>query len=364
MKQKFSFVSLVLCLMIGSGTRPSLAAPMEGEGSQPDSYTEMLKEGWKPVADGVLQRDRADGNLETFAFGSEGFTWASQQLAGQLERMQQEYAKYPSKKLARAINRQKAQITRVEQTGQVAEKSGELSGTYDKVIINGCDVAYGAHVNAFPLNGGGAGASSDAYFHNNCGLVGDTNAYAYSRATTGTTTNTQTTTDPRSNGTWYDSVAAANTSGSSDCYSEASANVTSGSLGIFYSISATPNYACNPPVPPVGVTIIGPAFRSVSGYNCSIVLWTASVSGGASPFSYTWYRDGYSVGNGSSYSETFCGGNFNFTETVNLSVSLSDGIGQSASDTHTTSVSYMRTISPCGGARICPEEPLYPNDLR
>jgi hypothetical protein len=273
--------------------------------------------------------------------------------------MQQEYAKYPSKKLARAINRQKAQITRVEQTGQVAEpteKSGELSSTYDKVIINGCDVAYGAHVNAFPLNGGGAGASSDAYFHNNCGLLGDTNAYAYSRATTGITTNTQTTTDPRSNGTWYDSVAAANTSGSSDCYSEASANVTSGSLGIFYSISATPNYTCSPPVPPVSVTITGPLLSLVTGYACTTVQWTASVSGGTPAYNYTWYRDGYNAGTGSTYVETFCGGGSNYTETVNLSVTVSDGISQSASDTHTTSVTY-RTKTTCGTRFCLPEDP-------
>ena len=358
MKQKFSFVSLVLCLMLFSGVRLSLAAPVEGEGYQPDSYDQMLKEGWKPVAEGVLQRDRGDGTLETFAFGSEGFTWASQQLAGQLDRMEKEYAKYPSKKLARAIAKQKAQIASVERTAQPAEKSGELSSTYDKVIINGCDVGYGAHVNAFPLNGGGAGASSDAYFHNNCGLLGDTNAYAYSRATSGTTTNTQTTTDPRSNGTWFDSVASANTAGSVDCYSEASANVTSGSLGIFYSISATPNYTCSPPVPPVTVTITGPILSLVNGYACSTVQWTASVSGGTPAYNYTWYRDGYNVGTGSTYAEIFCGGNSNYTETVNLSVTVSDGISQTASDTHTTSVTY-RTKTPTCGTRFClPEEPL------
>jgi hypothetical protein len=315
----------------------------------------MLKEGWKPVAESVLQRDRGDGTLETFAFGSEGLTWASQQLAGQLERMEEEYAKYPSKKLARAIAKQKAQISRVERTAQPAEKSGELESAYDKVIINGCDVAYGGYVSAFPRSGGGAGASSNAYFHNNCGALGDTHAYAYSRATSGTTANTQTTTDPRSNGTWYDSAATANASGSTDCYSEASANVTSGSLGIFYSISATPNYTCNPPVPPVTVTITGPIFRSVTGYACTDIQWTATATGGTPAYNFTWYRDGYIVGTGSSYFETFCGNNFAYTEAVNLSVNVTDGIGQTQSDAHTTSVNYTRTTqNPCGGSRICP----------
>jgi len=344
MKHGFLFASLVLCLTVFSGTRLSLAAPMSAKASPSDSYDQMLKEGWNPVAEGVLQRDRGDGTVETFAFGSEGLTWAAQQLAGQLERMEREYAQYPSKKLAGAIAKQRAQIAHVEKTHQAAEKSGEPEGAYDKSDPP-CTISYGGDASAFPLSGGGAGAKSNALFHNNCGLVGDTNAYAYSRARTGTTTNVQTTTDPRSNGTWYDSVAAASTAGSSDCYSEASAHVTSGSLGIFYSISATPNYACKPPVPPVSVTIIGTTYRHITGYDCTTVLWTASVSGGASPFSYTWYRDGSNVGTGGSYSKTFCGNNVSRVEIVNLSVTVNDGIGQSASDTHTTSVQYSRTTS-------------------
>ena len=358
MKQKLSFASLVLCLLIGSGTRPSLADSLEGEASPPDSYAQMLKKGWKPVAEGVLQRDRGDGTVETFAFGSEGFTWAAQHLAGQLERMEKEYAKYPSRKLARAIAKQKVQIAQVEQTHQPAEKSGELESAYGKSDPP-CQISYGGSASAFPISGSGAGAKSDAYFHNTCGLLGDTNAYAFSRADT----STQTTYDPRINGAWQDSAAVANSTGGTDCYSEASAHVVSGSLNIFYSVVAVPNYTCGPPVPPMSVTITGSTQATISGYNCTTLQWSASVSGGAAPYTYSWYYNGFYVGSSSGYSETFCGNNVAGTQPISLSVTVSDSLGQSASDTHAATLKYTGTTAPlpppCGGKCSPPVSPLF-----
>jgi hypothetical protein len=69
------------------------------------------------------------------------------------------------------------------------------------------------------------------------------------------------------------------------------------------------------------------------------------------------------VGSGSSYSETFCGDNIAWTEYVYLRATVSDSLGNFASDNHTTRITYLRT-STCDpylnspSALICPVEPL------
>lgn len=79
---------------------------------------------------------------------------------------------------------------------------------------------------------------------------------------------------------------------------------------------------------PLSVTIAGPT--SITAYNSG--TWTAQVTGGTGPYSYVWYRDGYQVGTGASYSDDAVERSFT------LQVNVTDALGASASDTHAVSV--------------------------
>jgi hypothetical protein len=206
------------------------------------------------------------------------------------------------------------------------------------------------------------GATSDAYFSANCGKPGHTEAYVYVRATLNGTTSTHSVFDPSDSysGEYVSSYASWSLQGGPDCYSQASSSVNSVQLGISYS-TFDENYQCPPP--PVYVTITGPTSSSITGFTCRTLTWTASASGGTPGYSYAWYRDGYYVGAGSSYSETFCGDNIAWTEYVNLSVTATDAAWNQATDTHTTTVRYYRNTTTCDPYDpykvICPQEPVY-----
>lgn len=362
MYRKLVFVSLVLCLMIFGGTSLAFAGQADREAPGANLLEKMNREGWRPVAEGVLQRTRGgDDKVESFAYGKAGFEWLEQELLRQYEKMKEEYAAYPSRKLARQIERQKREILRI----QKALRNNEVPSSQEKAIVNGCDVTYGAHADAYYLtNVQGVGASADAYFSANCGAPGHTEAFIYVRATLNGTTSTHSINDPSDSyyGEYVSSNASWTLQGGPDCYSQASSSVTSVQLGISYSVFDE-NYLCPPP--PLKVTITGPLSASITGYNCKSLLWSASAMGGVPGYSYAWYRNGSYVGSGSSYSEYLCGSNITWTEYINLSVTVTDSVSAQASDPHSTTVYYYRNTTTCdqydpyksAALPYCPLEP-------
>jgi hypothetical protein len=276
--------------------------------------------------------------------------------------MQAEYKAYPSRKLARVIEKMKAEIIRI----QKALRNNEIPTLQEKVLLNGCDVTYGASADAYyRTDVRGVGATASSYFSNNCYAPGHTEAYAYVRATLNGTTSTHSVFDPSDSysGEYVNSSASWSLQGGPDCYSQASASVNSVQVGLSYSVFDE-NYQCPPPPPTV--TISGLTSTSITGYTCRTITWTATVSGGVPGYSYAWYRDGYYVGSGSSYSETFCGDNIAYTQYVNLSVNVTDSVGSPASDTHTTRINYYRSTTTCdpydpykstAALPYCPVEP-------
>jgi hypothetical protein len=358
MYKKLLLASLVLCLFLFGGAPLALAGQADPEAPTTNLIEKMTSEGWRQVAEGVLQRTRGgDSAVESFAYGPEGFQWLEQELLKQLELMQKEQQAHPSRKLARTIERQKREIVKIQQ----ALRNNEIPTLQEKVIINGCDISYGAHADAYyQTSYQGVGAVADAYFYNNCGYSGHTEAYVSLQATWNGVTSTHSVFDPK-DGQNIRSDASWSLQGNANCYSYASGYVSSPGLGISYFVSDS-NDQCPPPPPQV--TISGPTSSSITGYTCRTLTWTASASGGVPGYSYTWYRDGYYVGSGSSYSETFCGDNFAYTEYVNLSVTATDSAGSQATDTHTTTVRYYRSTTTCDPydpykAMICPQEPVY-----
>lgn len=349
--KKLLFASLVLCLF-ALGITP-LSVTAQGDWGNPENPIAKLEgEGWRPVAEGVMQRERGDGQIESLAFGAEGYAWMKKQHERQLARLVSEYEANPSQELLRGIRMFRREIAAIEQI----LVSGELQATTEKLngSANGCNFAYGASRNAYPLSTGGAGADSSAYFHNDCGYTGQTEAWAYATATSGTVITTKSQRDPK-NGTWIDSAASASAPGNRDCYSEANAWTRSDALGLYYNSGWRYNSSCYPPFS--SVTVNGPTDSYIVGYSCTTITWTATLSGGSSPLSYTWKRDGVTVSTSSSYAKSFCGNNTSKTEYVNLHLDVRDASGVTRGDDHTTKITYLvKPIfeGPCGGSPCVP----------
>lgn len=357
MKRKVFLAAFTLCLAVFGQERLALAE----DKSQNDMYDQLIQEGWTVAAPGVLQRQLGSGKVETLGFGAEGLRFKLQEMRGQLAFLREEYRHRPSPEIRRSIRAYRTQIAQVTEALATSKAADEIDVETAKSGID-CTIKYGAHVNAFPLTGSGqgVGATADSYFNSNCGQTGEVHAHSYSKATgADNVIRTATHTDPTS-GIRSGSNVTATTSdsvlGIRDCYSYAYASMTSYDIGVTYEQSST-NYTC--PTAPPTVTITGVTSSFIMNYACKTITWGATVSGGTPGYTYTWYRDGYQAGTSSSYSETFCGDNFTWTEYVNLSLAVRDTANQTGSDTHTTTINYSGSGGTCdNGARLCPQEPL------
>jgi hypothetical protein len=127
--------------------------------------------------------------------------------------------------------------------------------------------------------------------------------------------------------------------GALDCFSEAYASVLSSEsqLDISYSTSDT-NSSCPPVVSPLSVTMSGPSTADFTTATCSTLTWSASASGGTTPYSYNWYYNGTQVGTGASYSRSVCYNAADFT----VQATVTDGSSpvQSKSVSRAVDVTY------------------------
>ncbi|HEX7184382.1 MAG TPA: hypothetical protein VF756_21325 [Thermoanaerobaculia bacterium] len=294
--------------------------------------------------------------VETFAYGEKGMLWSVEKLKERVGFLQGEYNKHPSEDLAKLIDNLQLQIGERERSLQISQATAadSLGGGE---TLNECTIIYDATADAYNQTGSsapGVGATAFARWYSDCGHVGNTYAYAYSRATKNGTQTIQIVEDPQAgltrSGTNITSSATSSAPGDVDCFSEAYSRSWNPSLNIDYSSYDT-NYVCVVPAPTV--TISGPTSTIITGTICKTLTWTSTVSGGVPGYSYAWYWDGYYVSSGSSYSATFCGSNSNYTEYVNLSLTVTDSAGQSGSDTHTTMIKYYSSSTTTCGTRIC-----------
>lgn len=99
----------------------------------------------------------------------------------------------------------------------------------------------------------------------------------------------------------------------------------------------------------LSVSISGPGTLSVPYEGCTTATFTANPSGPVSY--YDWTFNSYQVGNGSSYSHTFCNANYGwaYSEDHNVAVYVS-GNGQAAFASMNVHVVYA---SACGTQVIC-----------
>lgn len=349
--KRWLLIALMLCIALSGNARLAQAARQTSD----DPIAQMLRDGWKIKQDGVLQRDRGPHQTEIFVFGAAGFTWKLQDLQGQLRNLRLAYQADPKPELRKAILSHRQEIANTQKMiaiAQAAEASGQTA--IDKVS---CNISFGYSASASSLTSvQGVTANASANFSSNCAFSGEVYAYSYSTATVSGAPTTQTLTDgPRSGASV---TASANTSqtGVPTCTSYAYASMTSSNLNpSSYTISATnnscPAVATNP-VP----TINGPAYVGVSA--CTTATWTASVTGGTSPYSYSWTWNGAVVATGSSYTRSICPG-IAYNDTFNtLAVTVTDSLSHTGSASKSVEVEKFGSggggCFVSNGSVICP----------
>ena len=344
-----------LCLLTLLGGSGLWAAEPERQ-TMKEVRAKMKAEGWTEISEGVFERQMGPNKVEHLGYGKEGLLWTLGDLTRRHENLKKEYEKYPSEKLANIIEDLNLKIGKTRRElwnlerdrDRSARQSKELLSLGEAVTGGSCgNICYSATADAYELTATqGVAAVADAKFNSTCGYSGDTYAYAYARATQGTTTTVVSQADPRT-GTSVNSHAVASVNGGSvsgtPCYSEASAYAQSSALGIHYSTSDS-NNSC--PAPACTVTISGTSFEYFTSLGCVSRTWTASASG-CTAYSYQWKKNGAVVGtNSSTYTQNVCasGGSFTLDVTVN---------GGAATDSHYVDV-YYEYCECCDPRYICP----------
>jgi hypothetical protein len=340
MYRKLLLSSFVLCFLLTAGA--AFANPPDMSSIHDEAA--LLAQGWQRITDGVLQRKLGGNKIETFAFGREGSEWMVERSEDRLGFLLGEYEKYPTDQLLKVIQDVRRDIGQMKTNLEVSKITSADSFGGGESLMN-CDISYGAHADAYPLSPGpGVGASASSYFNNNCYYWGIAQANVYVRATQYgvTTSDSAAQTQEGENVSAY---AGLTRNGGEDCYSTAWARGGSDSFGFY----ETSDFNDDCPAPPLALDITGLTYVTIKGYGYRTITWNATVSGGVPPYgTINWYWDGYWVGSGSSFTETFYGDNWNWTQYVNLYATVGDSAGGSASDSHTTQIRYYATT-------ICPD---------
>jgi hypothetical protein len=354
MRKQF-LACLLLCLAVVVTVQPGFA---QEKGRSTDPITQMQRDGWRIVQDGVLQRDLGAGKVETFVFGARGFTWKLQDLQSQLRNLRTALQLDPTPELRKAIASHRIEIANTQKLialAQAADASA-IEPPPGKVT---CSINFGYSATAAAQTSvQGVTGTASANFTGTCGFTGEVYAYSYSTASVAGAPTTQTVTDGPRSGASVTASAFTSQAGVPSCTSYAYASMTSSSLNpSSYTISAT-NTSCPVVSTPLTARITGTNYVYVSS-GCVTSTWSSSTtSGGTTPYTYQWTWNGAAVGTGSTYSRSTCaGGVYNYT-TNTLGLTVND----SASHTNSTSLSVAVEKDPVGsgcfaasdGAVICP----------
>lgn len=347
-------MALVLCLSLG------VAGPVFAQADQkndPDVIAQLEREGWKIVSDGVLQRTKKEGEVETFVFGARGFTWKLRDLRRQLQKLQTELRYNPTPDLRKAIANHRKEIANTRKMIERARISDADKVDLSKVSCS-IDFSYNASASG-RTDVQGTKANSNAAFTANCaGFTGEVYAYAFAKTWLNGAETTETVTDGPRTGANVSATASATRAGGSPCESYAYASMTSNNLNPASYSMASNNYVC-PFTPPPTVTVsMSPASSSSSplqlyGYDCVMITWTTNISNGTAPYTTTMYRNNVSLGQRTSYSQFVCNAQSTYLETITVRSDVVDSAGKTASASSSAYVQhhYYQDTTTCGGFR-------------
>src|SRR5690349_1974509 len=122
MKWKLSVGCLLLAIFVLGN--PAFAGP-GGRQKPGDALDKMIREGWKPVAPGVMQRHKGPNRVETFAIGPQGMRWALRQMKARLRVLENEYQAYPSGDLLRTIGSLRKEVAKFKHDVEAVETGDE-----------------------------------------------------------------------------------------------------------------------------------------------------------------------------------------------------------------------------------------------
>lgn len=314
---------------------------------------QMESQGWSQVGSNVFERQLGDGKVEHLGYGAEGLAWTINDLQRHLERLLIEFELYPTIELAETIEGLSAAIARSYQelrTRSREEASGLTAAplSLDGASCNG--VCYSATADAYPQTSQqGVTATAMAKLTNPCGYSGTTYAYAYARATAGTTLTEVTQQDPKSGSNITSNAVAsvAGGSGALSCLSSAAALVESSALGFSYSTSHLNDGYCPPPPNPIPL-ITGTSYEYFTNLTCRSRTWTATATSGVAPYTFQWKVNGVLVATGASYTRSICPANGSFT----LALTATGANALAGTTSRTVVVDYEPPVyeePPCGG---------------
>ena len=347
------FLSLALCLALFGVVSPTLAQTDQKSGE--DTLAQLQREGWKIVSDGLLQRELVPGEVESFAFGVPGFTWKVKDLQRQLQKLQAEFRANPTAELRKAIANHRKAIVNAKRALELARAAEALGEAADLSKVS-CAINFSYNATGGPKTDvQGVTTNASATFSGNCGFTGQVYAYAFAKAWYNGAETTQTVTDGPRSGASVSATASASRNGGSPCETYSYGEMVSYSLSpATWSKTAT-SASCpivsNPPV----ATINGPTYLGVTA--CTTYTWTASVSGGTSPFTYQWTWNGTAVGTGSSYSRSYCPGFAYSYTTYTLGLTVTDSASRADSDSKSVAVERFGDDgggTGCEPGKICP----------
>ncbi len=240
---KSLLVGLLFCVSFSISGLPGLAQADRDS----DPLVKLEKAGWKIVQGGVLQRQPKPGQVETFVFGVEGFTWKLRDLGSQLAFLRAQFQANPTPELRRAIaSHRKAIASTLEilERAEAAEARGETILPKTDCMI---DFAYNADA-SYKTDSKGVWAEATADFNvaSGCGFSGEVYTYAFAKTTVNGASSTATVTDGPRTGSNVSASADANRNGEFPCESYAFSSVTSNDLNpSSYSISMSNDF-CRP----------------------------------------------------------------------------------------------------------------------
>jgi hypothetical protein len=338
MSKRLCLPVLVLLLSL-IGTSGSSA--QEHRNIESDVLAKMESEGWNVVKHGVLQRELRAGEVETFAYGVEGFRWKLQDLRNQLRDLRAMFQANPTPELRKVIRNHRKQIAStlaIIERARAAEARG-LPG----IAKGSCTFDLAFNADAGPrtdVQGTWASASSSFSASPECNYFGEVYARAEGSVWVNGSTTTQLFTDGYRYGSNVSASASVQLSGGSPCNSSGFSSVTSYTPNPQTYYKQVDNNSCTVPPPPLQVSVTSTHASSLTLYTgiCLQISWSVSTSNGTPAYATKIYLNNVFKKNGTTYWEWICAPAPGVTQTYTLRADVTDSLGNTGSGSHTTTI--------------------------
>lgn len=329
-------LTLLLALLLLITVVPAGAAGLGVDTglSTDDSLPELVADGWRLVAPGVLERQTAPGVVDHYTFGREGMEWERARLERDVARLRGMLETTGNPDYADALRARQEMLAELEQGMASAPAASSLplvgAETLSCVLTVGRDASAGA-------TSGGVEASATASYSDTCATTGCTYAEAeaygnydgYYRSTL------EQYLEQCAQYTTPDATASVFLELDHNCTERGYARVKVLDNGNWNTFTRdAQSTAC------LTATIQGPTATTVGYGSCKTLTWSVSTSQPVN--GWTWTYNGAVAGSAATFSRTFCSSaTYTYTTTYSIGVTVSNDHGETASDLHTVAVTRI-----------------------